>query len=187
MAGWRYAASGVILLVAANAAAARPMEPVEPIEEAWDVRAPRGLTRGIDFVTDQGTWMSVDVSPDGRFLVFDLLGHVYRLPSSGGEAELLTGDSGIALNFHPRYSPDGRQIAFISDRGGQNNLWVMSDDGTQPRAIFQDDAVCVVEPTWLPGSVRHRGEAPAQLSSGQLGLGRAVGVPPSPPASRGSW
>jgi Tol biopolymer transport system component len=116
---------------------------------AWDVTIPRGAVREIDFVTDQGTWMSVDISPDGRWIVFDLLGHVYRLPSTGGEAELLTRNSGIALNFHPRYSPDGRQIAFISDRGGQNNLWVMSADGTNPKAIFLDDAVCAVEPVWL--------------------------------------
>lgn len=144
MAGWRYAAAGVTALVTASAASARPTE------EPWDVRVPRGLTREIDFVTDQGTWMSVDVSPDGRFFVFDLLGHIYRLPSSGGQAELLTGESGIAVNFHPRYSPDGRQLAFISDRGGQNNLWVMSADGTEARAVFQDDSVCVVEPVWLP-------------------------------------
>ena len=116
----------------------------------WDVTVPRGAVREIDFVTDRGTWMSVDVSPDGRWIIFDLLGHIYRVPSQGGEAELLTRNSGIALNFHPRYSPDGRQIAFISDRGGQNNLWVMSADGEQPRPVFLDDAVCVVEPVWLP-------------------------------------
>jgi Tol biopolymer transport system component len=118
--------------------------------EPWDVRVPRGTTREIDFMTDQGTWMSLDVSPDGRWLVFDLLGHIYRVPSAGGRAELLTGDSGIAVNFHPRYSPDGRELAFVSDRGGQNNLWVMRDDGTEPRAVFEDDATCVVEPVWLP-------------------------------------
>jgi Tol biopolymer transport system component len=116
----------------------------------WDVTVPRGAVREIDFVTDQGTWMSVDVSPDSRWIIFDLLGHIYRIPATGGDAELLTRNSGIAINFHPRYSPDGRQIAFISDRGGQNNLSVMAADGANPTPIFQDDATCVVEPVWLP-------------------------------------
>jgi Tol biopolymer transport system component len=120
----------------------------QAVETSWDATVPRGAVREIDFVTDQGTWMSVDISPDGRWIIFDLLGHIYRV--SSGEAELLTRNSGIALNFHPRYSPDGRRIAFISDRGGQNNLWVMSSDGTDPRPIFLDDATCVVEPVWLP-------------------------------------
>lgn len=118
-------------------------------EMNWDVTVPRGAVREIDFVTDQGTWMSVDISPDGRWVIFDLLGHIYRVPSNGGDAELLTRNSGISLNFHPRYSPDGRQIAFISDRGGQNNLWVMSADGAAPKPVFLDDAACVVEPVWL--------------------------------------
>src|SRR3954462_2066451 len=106
-----------------------------PPQPVWDVTAPRGAVREIDFVTEQGTWMSVDLSPDGRWILFDLLGHIYRVSSKGGDAELLTHNSGIALNFHPRYSPDGRQVAFISDRGGQNNLWVMSADGANPRPI----------------------------------------------------
>jgi Tol biopolymer transport system component len=77
--------------------------------------------------------MSVSVSPDEKTLVFDHLDHIYSLPASGGEARVLTGDSGIALNFEPAISPDGKAIAFISDRGGQNNLWVMDIDGSHPR------------------------------------------------------
>ena len=66
-------------------------------EESWDVTRPRGVTREIDFTIQEGTKMSVDVSPDGRWVVFDLLAHIYRVPAGGGEAECLTGDSGIAL------------------------------------------------------------------------------------------
>ena len=99
----------------------------------WDVTLPRGETREIDFTTTEGTWTSVDVSPDGSWIVFDLLGHVYRMDAQGGTAEPLTGNSGIALNYQPRISPDGRTVAFISDRGGQDNLWIMNADGSEPR------------------------------------------------------
>lgn len=116
----------------------------------WDVTQPRGNTRTIDFTTDQGTWMAVDISPDGDWLVFDLLGHVYRLPAAGGVAESLTQQSGIAVNFQPRISPDGRTIAFISDRAGQNNLWLMDADGSNPRPVFTDNAVRVTRPRWTP-------------------------------------
>ena len=93
--------------------------------------AARGKTRDIDFTTSEGTWMSADLSPDRTWLVFDLLGHVYRMPATGGEATVLTQSSGVALNFQPRISPDGKTIAFITDRRGQYNLWVMNADGIE--------------------------------------------------------
>ena len=116
----------------------------------WDVTVPRGETREIDFVTDEGTWTSVDISPDGEWIVFDLLGHVYRMPARGGDAESLTQSSGIAVNYHPRISPDGSMIAFVSDRAGQENLWVMDADGTNPRPILLDDESRAAEPVWTP-------------------------------------
>ena len=117
---------------------------------AWDVTLARGETREIDFTTEEGTFMSVDVSPDGQWLVFDLLAHIYRLPIAGGAATVLTQNSGVAVNSHPRISPDGRHIAFISDRAGQSNLWIMDADGSNPRQVFNDLYVRVVEPTWTP-------------------------------------
>ena len=116
----------------------------------WDVTLARGKTRDIDFTTSEGTWMSADISADGKWVYFDLLGHVYRVAATGGTAECLTQASGVALNYQPRVSPDGRTIAFISDRRGQNNLWVMNADGSNPRAVYTDLNVTAVEPAWTP-------------------------------------
>ena len=116
----------------------------------WDVTLPRGETREIDFRTEEGTWMAVDISPDGGWILFDLLGHIYRVSADGGEAECLTQESGIAINFHPRYSPDGREIAFVSDRRGQMNLWVMKADGSSPEPVFLDLDTRITEPVWTP-------------------------------------
>jgi Tol biopolymer transport system component len=138
----------------------------------WDVTQPRGATREIDFVTEEGTWMSLDISPDGRWVLMDLLGHIHRVPAEGGEAEALTQESGVAVNYHPRYSPDGRFIAFISDRRGQTNLWVMEADGSSPRAVFHDLGARASIPSWTPDSeyivIRRQSVAPG--SRGGSGL-----------------
>ncbi len=84
------------------------------------VRAP---TRLLEFTATEGTWISVDVAPDGRTLVFDLLGHLYEMPIAGGEARQLT--QGRSYNQFPRYSPDGRTILFTSDRSGREEIWLL--------------------------------------------------------------
>lgn len=111
-----------VTLLAAWPLRAQPAATEAAARAPWDVTAARGTTRDVDFTTSEGTWMSADLSPDGSWIVFDLLGHVYRMPSSGGAATVLTQNSGVALNFQPRISPDGRTIAFITDRRGQYNL-----------------------------------------------------------------
>jgi Tol biopolymer transport system component len=94
--------------------------------------------------------MSVDLSPDRTWFAFDLLGHIYRMQAAGGEATVLTQSSGVALNFQPRISPDGKTIAFITDRRGQYNLWVMNADGSNQRPVFTDLNATAVEPAWMP-------------------------------------
>lgn len=93
--------------------------------------------------------MSVDASPDGRWIVFDLLGHIYRMPVAGGLAQCLTQGSGVALNMHPRFSPNGREIAFVSDRSGQANVWIMAADGADPRPLYLDAEHRYATPVWV--------------------------------------
>ncbi len=121
-----------------------------PEATPWEVTQARGATHEIDFVATEASWTSLDPSPDGRWIVLDLLGHLYRMPASGGAASCLTQDSGIAVNFHPKYSPDGRAIAFVSERGGYHNLWLMRPDGTQPRLLVAEKDIVVASPVWSP-------------------------------------
>ena len=123
-------------------------EEAEEEEAPWDVNAPPGETFEVGIDTDEGTWMSLDVSPDGFEVIFDLLGDLYAIPIAGGEARALT--EGMAWDMQPRYSPDGKSIAFTSDRGGGDNLWVMGRDGSDPRQVTKEDFRLVNSPTWSP-------------------------------------
>lgn len=120
------------------------------IDPSVTLAPPGGLAHVIDFTTDEGTGISIAVSPDGTWLAFDLLGHIYRMPIGGGEATAITQTSGPALNFHPAISPDGKQIAFTSDRNGQLNLWVMDADGGHPRLVHGDPDTRYIQPAWDP-------------------------------------
>lgn len=104
--------------------------------------------RSVSFTTTEGTWMNVDVSPDGRTLVFDLLGDLYTLPIEGGKAMRIT--EGRAYDMQPRWSPDGRWIAFSSDRSGSDNLWIVAPDGSGARAVTQEKDGGITAPAWAP-------------------------------------
>jgi Tol biopolymer transport system component len=92
--------------------------------------------RKIPFTTDEGTWMTLDVSPDGKQIVFDILGDLYLLPIAGGEAKALT--TGMPWDCQPRFSPDGKQIAFISDKTGSDNIWLINTDGSNPKQVTKE-------------------------------------------------
>ncbi len=116
--------------------------------DSWDVNNPPGPFEMHTFTLDEGTWMNLDVSPDGSQLVFDLLGDIYIMPASGGEAKALR--SGLAWEVQPRFSPDGSQILFTSDAGGGDNIWVMNADGSEARQLTKEDFRLLNNPAWMP-------------------------------------
>ncbi len=117
-------------------------------KDSWDVDAIPGKDSKIRIDVERGTWMSLDVSPDGRSIAFDLLGDIYLLPMGGGEARNI--DSGLHWSMQPRFSPDGSEIAYISDAGGGDNVWIMSADGSDKRQLTHEDFRLVNNPWWSP-------------------------------------
>ncbi|WP_378172059.1 amidohydrolase family protein [Aquimarina sp. SS2-1] len=122
----------------------------EKKEEKWDVSNPTGAFNYKDhsFTTDEGTWMNLDVSPDGKTIVFDLMGDIYSIPISGGKAKVLR--SGIPFEVQPRFSPDGTKISFTSDAGGGDNIWVMNTDGSDPKQITKENFRLLNNAVWIP-------------------------------------
>ena len=115
----------------------------------WDVNAPPGMkTHNVRIAVDNGTWMNVDVSHDGRTIAFDMLGDIYTMPIAGGTPTRIA--EGLAYEQQPRFSPDGRRIAFVSDRGGGDNIWVMNVDGSDKRQVTKEDFRLLNQPSWSP-------------------------------------
>ena len=121
----------------------------EEDDDAWDIDGAHGGTiKTVAFSTDEGTWLNVDVSPDGETIVFDMLGDLYTLPIAGGEATRIT--SGRAIDIQPVWSPDGSRIAFTSDRAGGDNIWIVNADGSDPAQVTKEDFRLLNNPSWTP-------------------------------------
>ncbi|HQW92458.1 MAG TPA: hypothetical protein PKY28_05130 [Ferruginibacter sp.] len=114
----------------------------------WDVNNPEGNYKEVNFTVIEGTWMNLDVSPDGSTIIFDLLGDIYTMPATGGIATLLRG--GHAFEVQPRFSPDGKKILFTSDAGGGDNIWVMNRDGSKPTQVTKESFRLLNNGTWSP-------------------------------------
>ncbi len=109
--------------------------------------APTAAARTIEFTTTEVTEADVTVSPDGQWLIFTMLGHLFRLPVTGGTAEQLT--FGPYYDNQPTFSPDGKQVAFISDRdGSEGNIFVLRlADGRITQVTHEPWAT---RPVWSP-------------------------------------
>jgi imidazolonepropionase-like amidohydrolase/Tol biopolymer transport system component len=145
---------------------------------AWDVANPPLPRRQVRVDVEEGTWMNLDVSPDGRTIAFDLLGDIYTLPIEGGQATRIS--AGLPFESQPRYSPDGSRIAFTSDRGGGDNIWVMNRDGSDRRQITRETFELLNGPTWSPDgqyiAARKHFTTQRSLGTGEIWLYHASGT-----------
>ena len=117
-------------------------------QDKWDVSQPPGDFKETQISVEEGTWLNLDVSPDGSQIVFDLLGDIYLMPISGGEAKILR--EGHAFEVQPRFSPDGKMISFTSDAGGGDNLWVMDINGSNARQVTKEKFRLLNNSAWTP-------------------------------------
>ncbi|RIA10051.1 imidazolonepropionase-like amidohydrolase [Flavobacteriaceae bacterium MAR_2010_72] len=119
-------------------------------EAKWDVSNPSGDWdfKTLDLSTNEGTWMNLDVSPDGKTIVFDMLGDIYKIDISGGKAQILR--EGLPFEIQPRFSPDGKQISFTSDAGGGDNIWIMNADGSDAKQVTKEDFRLLNNAIWTP-------------------------------------
>ena len=142
-------------------------------------------TRPLTFTTDEGTWMSLDLSPDGRTIVFDLLGDLYTIPATGGPARRIT--SGSGFDGQPRFAPDGSSIVFVSDRSGSENLYLVNADGENLRPLTTGRNEAYISPDWTPDGTyvvaSKRGDLWLYHRDGGSGL-KMTGQTPAP-AGRG--
>lgn len=149
----RFTLAVLATLACSTSVFAQPAAPAAAAADAkaekWDVNAPPGMTtRKVPIAVDEGSWMNVDVAPDGRTIAFDLLGDIYTMPIEGGTPTRIA--AGLAYEHQPRFSPDGRRIAFVSDAGGGDNIWIMNRDGSDRRQLSKEDFRLLNQPGWSP-------------------------------------
>ena len=162
---------------AAEGGKGAPKEISDKKEAKWDVNNPPGPSSEVSIDVTEGTWLSLDVSPDGKEVAFDLLGDIYVMPIGGGEAKALTQD--VAWQMQPRYSPDGKTIVFTSDQGGGDNIWIMNRDGSKPRAVSKESFRLLNSPSWTPDGeyivARKHFTAQRSLGAGEMWLYHRAG------------
>ncbi|WP_160299223.1 amidohydrolase family protein [Sphingomonas sp. SRS2] len=131
--------------------------PVAPSRQTSNAEIPAVIPQGkglplrpdrmLSFRTDEGSWMSPDLSPDGRRIMFELLGDLYMVDAQGGRARPIA--TGMAFDSQPVFSPDGHRIVFLSDRSGNENVWTSAADGSDARPITEiEEEAHFTSPSW---------------------------------------
>jgi tricorn protease len=97
---------------------------------------------------------SFGLSPKGERALFTARGDVFTAPIEAGPTRNLTNSSG-SHEKHARWSPDGSQIVFISDRSGEDELWLVSQDGSgRPEQLTRGGSAFRYAPAWSPDGSR---------------------------------
>ena len=117
-------------------------------EKKKDKNLPLEVGRRIPIKTEEGTWMSLDVSPDGKTMAFDFLGDIFTMPVTGGKPEQFT--KGMAFDSHPKFSQDGKKLLFISDRSGGENIWWFTLDKKDSLQVTKGNTDHYQSAEWAP-------------------------------------
>ncbi len=117
-------------------------------DKKWKVNETHGDFKEYEFTTQEGTWLNLDISPDGKWIAFDMLGNIYLISAEGGTAKLIRGDR--SWDVQPRFSPDGKKIIFCSDAGGGDNIWTMNTDGSDAKQITHENYRLLNNPVYTP-------------------------------------
>ena len=157
------------------------------LAQTWDVTNTGQPTTQADFTVTEGTWMTVAVSPDGKTLVFDMLGDIYAMPITGGAATPIL--NGMAMQRSPRFSADGKHLLYISDASGSDNVWMSDPDGHNARQITRETTSQMTGPAWGPqgtiaaarmdATVPHLHASEIRLYDPAGGAGRLLAKPTS--------
>ena len=137
-----------VALVTFPAALAAQEEASDGTNGADDEGLPLPVDRRVPIDMTEGSWISLDVSPNGETIVFDYLGDLFTIPIAGGDATQLT--SGMAFDAQPRFSPDGARIVYTSDADGGQNIWIRSVDGSETKQVSKGEANRAESPEWMP-------------------------------------
>lgn len=137
------------IALAASPAGVRAQEEASTApKDAENANLPLEVDRRVPIDLTEGSWISLDVSPDGETIVFDYLGDLFTIPITGGDAAQLT--SGMAFDAQPRFSPDGQRIVYTSDADGGQNIWIRSLDGSEAKQVSKGGANRAESPEWMP-------------------------------------